>query len=247
MKLQDFFVENQRAALAFSGGVDSAYLLYAGLRCQADVRPYFVKTVFQPEFELRDAQRLCRELEIPLTVLELDILALPGIGDNPANRCYGCKTAMLGLLRQRAAADGYSLLLDGTNASDRGENRPGMRALTELQIQSPLRDCGLTKAEIRRLSREAGLFTGDKPAYACLATRIPTEEPITAELLARIEAAEDCLSALGFSDFRVRVFHGAARLQFPGEQLDRAWAQRQRLVSALKPLFPIVLMDTEER
>ena len=125
---------------------------------------------------------------------------------------------MFTALRQRALSDGYTVLLDGTNASDEAGDRPGMRALRELKVRSPLRLCGLTKDEIRRRSKDAGLFTWDKPAYACLATRIPTETAIDRETLHHVEAAEAALSQLGFRDFRVRVFHGAARIQLPQTQ-----------------------------
>ena len=211
MTLQEFFTEHPKAALGFSGGVDSSYLLYAGIKAGADIRPYFIKTAFQPEFELEDAKRLCAQLGAELYIIELDALATPDVVKNPANRCYYCKTGLFGTLQQRAKADGYTVLLDGTNASDDAGDRPGMKALTEMSVLSPLRLCGLSKAQIRELSREAGLFTGDKPAYACLATRVPTGEAITEALLARVEGAEQVLFSLGFTDFRVRVFHDAAR------------------------------------
>ena len=214
MTLNEFFAAHPKCALGFSGGVDSAYLLYAGVRAGADLRPYYIKTAFQPRFEQDDALRLAGELGVEVTVLELDALADPRVAANPAERCYYCKQNLFRALKARAAADGYTVLLDGTNASDEAGDRPGMRALRELEVRSPLRECGLTKADIRRLSREAGLFTWDKPAYACLATRIPTGEAITGEILARVEGAEDALFRLGYTDFRVRVFHGAARLSF---------------------------------
>ena len=216
MELSDFFRENPRAALAFSGGTDSAYLLYEALQCGAEVRPYYVKTPFQPRFELDDALRLTKELGTELTVIEYDILNDGLVAANPADRCYHCKKKLFGLLlRERAANDGFSLIIDGTNASDDAGDRPGMRALGELCVRSPLRECGLTKAEIRARSKEAGLFTWNKPAYACLATRVPTGRPIERELLQRVEGAESELFALGFTDFRVRLFHEAARIQLP--------------------------------
>lgn len=195
MTLNEFFAAHPKCALGFSGGVDSAYLLYAGVLAGADIHPYYIKTAFQPRFERDDALRLAGELGVEVTVLELDALADPQVAANPAERCYYCKQNLFRALKARAAADGYAVLLDGTNASDEAGDRPGMRALRELEVRSPLRECGLTKADIRRLSREAGLFTWDKPAYACLATRIPTGEAITGEILARVEGAEDPCSA----------------------------------------------------
>ena len=248
MELSDFFHENPRAALAFSGGTDSAYLLYAALQCGAEVRPYYVKTPFQPRFELDDALRLTKELGTELTVIEYDILDDGLIAANPADRCYHCKKKLFGLLlRERAANDGFSLIIDGTNASDDAGDRPGMRALGELCVRSPLRECGLTKAEIRARSKEAGLFTWDKPAYACLATRVPTGRPIERELLQRVEGAESELFALGFTDFRVRLFHEAARIQLPAAQMAAALERRGDIIAKLKKYFDTILLDMETR
>ena len=247
MTLEQFFQENPRCALGFSGGVDSAYLLYAGVKARADIKPYFIKTAFQPAFELADAQKLAEGLGVEVTVLELDALADPRVAANPADRCYYCKQNLFRTLKERAIADGYPVLLDGTNASDEAGDRPGMRALAELSVRSPLRECGLTKAEIRACSREAGLFTWDKPAYACLATRVPAGEAITAETLARVEGAEDALFRLGYTDFRVRVFHSAARLQLPRGQMERAVREAEELRQALKPYFTPILLDLEGR
>ena len=247
MELRDFFQECPKVALGFSGGVDSAYLLYAALDHGAQVRPYFIKTAFQPQFELEDARRLCAQLGVELTVVELDVLQIHGVAENPPDRCYHCKRALFGRLRQQAQADGYTVLIDGTNASDDAGDRPGMRALGELSVRSPLRECGISKAQVRALSKEAGLFTWDKPAYACLATRVPTREAITPETLRKVEAAEEALFSLGYSDLRVRVFHGAARLQLPGQQLEQAAKKREAISQALAPWFDTVLLDLKER
>lgn len=247
MTLQEFFTEHPKAALGFSGGVDSSYLLYAGIKAGADIRPYFIKTAFQPEFELEDAKRLCAQLGAELYIIELDALTNPDVVKNPPNRCYYCKTGLFGTLQQRAKADGYTVLLDGTNASDDAGDRPGMKALTEMSVLSPLRLCGLSKAQIRELSREAGLFTWDKPAYACLATRVPTGEAITEALLARVEGAEQVLFSLGFTDFRVRVFYDAARVQLKPAQMQQALSRRSEILENMKPYFEIVLLDLNGR
>ena len=247
MTLQEFFTEHPKAALGFSGGVDSSYLLWAAVNAGADIAPYYIQTAFQPAFELEDAQRLCAQIGVKLNVIRLDALADPRVAANPANRCYYCKVGLFGALRARAKADGYDLLLDGTNASDDAGDRPGMKALREMEVRSPLRECGLTKAMIRQESRKAGLFTWDKPAYACLATRVPTGRTITSELLRRVEGAETALFALGFTDFRVRLYDEAARLQLPEGQLAKAVEQRQAIRQALAPWFDIVLLDTQTR
>jgi uncharacterized protein len=245
--LEDFFRENPNAALAFSGGVDSSYLLYAALKHGANVRAYYVKTVFQPQFELNDAKRLAEQLGAQLTIIEADVLSDEQITSNPSNRCYFCKTAIFTAIKARAASDGFTLLIDGTNASDDASDRPGMKALAQLAVRSPLRECGITKDELRRLSKEAGLFTWDKPAYACLATRIPTNRAITADLLSRVEKTEDALFSLGFTDFRARVLGEAARLQFPKQKLEKAFTAREAIIAAVKPYFSAVLLDLEGR
>lgn len=247
MTLQEFFTEHPKAALGFSGGVDSSYLLWAAVNAGADIAPYYIQTAFQPAFELEDAKRLCEQIGVKLNVIQLDALADPRVAANPANRCYYCKVGLFGALRARAKADGYDLLLDGTNASDDAGDRPGMKALREMEVRSPLRECGLTKAMIRQESRKAGLFTWDKPAYACLATRVPTGRTITPELLRRVEGAETALFDLGFTDFRVRLYDDAARLQLPEGKLAKAVEQRQAIRQALAPWFDIVLLDTQTR
>ena len=247
MTLQAFFQANPRAALAFSGGVDSAYLLWAGRHWGCDLTAYYVRTAFQPEFEYEDARRRAEEVGVPLRVVEADILSVPLAAANGPDRCYHCKRALFALLWEAARRDGHTLLLDGTNASDDAGDRPGMRALRELEVRSPLRECGLTKAEIRAQSKKAGLFTWNKPAYACLATRIPTGTAITAGDLERVEAAEGALFALGFTDFRVRLLSGAARIQLPADQWDRASEQREAIRKALSPRFDAVLLDLETR
>ena len=245
--LRAFFADHPRMALAFSGGVDSAYLLYTARACGCDVAAFYAQSAFQPEFERRDAQRLAEQLDVPLNVVPLDVLAVAAVRDNPADRCYHCKKAVFTALLAAAEAQGYEAVMDGTNASDDTSDRPGMKALVELGVLSPLRLCGITKAQVREYSRAAGLFTWDKPAYACLATRIPTGTPITDEDLNRVEGAEAALFALGFSDFRVRLFHGAARLQLPGAQMAEAIARREAIRGALAPWIEIVMLDLKDR
>lgn len=247
MLLLDFFRDCSKAAIAFSGGVDSAYLLYAAIQYGADVRAYYVKSEFQPQFELDDATRLAEQLGAKMTVIPLDVLSCGLVAKNPPDRCYHCKKEIFSVITAAASKDGFSVLLDGTNASDEEGDRPGMRALRELRVLSPLRECGLTKAKIRELSKEAGLFTWDKPAYACLATRIPTGDAITKEKLAATESAEDTLFSLGFTDFRVRMIGTAAKLQFPKEQLEKLLQCREQVVSELKKYYSNVWLDLEVR
>ena len=247
MTIQEFFAEHPSVAIAFSGGVDSSYLLYAAMQAGAEVRAYYVKTAFQPEFEYEDAMRLAKQLGAEVTVLRLDALCDPQVAANPANRCYYCKQNIFGSIWRAARADGFSVLLDGTNASDQADDRPGMKALRELKVRSPLREAGLTKAMIREKSRLAGLFTWDKPAYACLATRIPTGETITEEKLTRTEWAESYLMGLGFSDLRVRLLGSCARVQLPKEQQEAFLDRREEILAVLKTRYSGVLLDMEAR
>ena len=248
MTLQEFFGAHPKAALAFSGGVDSSYLLYAARQLGADVKAYYVKTAFQPEFEYQDALRLASQLGADIQVLTLDVLACPDVTVNPKNRCYFCKQHIFGNILRQAKADGYDTVLDGTNASDQVFDRPGMKALQEMKVLSPLRLTGLTKAEIRSLSHEAGLFTWDKPSYACLATRIPTGTEITGADLARTEWAEDHLMSLGFRDLRVRQLGGdLALVQLPEAQMDTFLALRGEITRTLKTRYAGVILDMEAR
>lgn len=247
MELTQFWKENPKAAIAFSGGVDSAYLLYSALQAGASVKAYYAKTVFQPQFELEDAKKLVSQLGAQMEILPMDILSLESVRQNPENRCYYCKKILFSTILAAAKKDGFSLLLDGTNASDQVSDRPGMQALHELSVRSPLREAGLTKAEIRRLSKEAGLFTYDKPAYACLATRIPAGEPITPEKLSRTEEAETYLAGLGLQDFRVRTLQDTARIQVRQSDLELVMQHRDRILSFLKERYRGVVLDLEVR
>ena len=247
MTLRQFFEEYPKVAVAFSGGVDSAFLLYAAKESGADVNAYYVKTPFQPEFEYRDAENLAEQLQVKLTTLPVDVLADPQITANPGKRCYFCKGRIFTAILEQAKKDGYPVILDGTNTSDCPTDRPGMQALTELGVLSPLRLCGLTKQEIRRLSKEAGLFTHDKPAYACLATRIPKGMPITRELLEKTERNEGYMMTLGFRDFRIRITETGAKLEIKKEQFSLLEQYRQEIFERLNQDYGSVLPDPEVR
>ena len=245
--LMAFLQEKGKIAIAFSGGTDSAYLLYAAAKSGAEVKAYTVKSAFQPAFETADAKRLADGLYVASEVIPVDILQDESIAENPANRCYHCKKRLFRAILEHAVQDGFAFLCDGTNASDDAKDRPGMAALRELEVLSPLQSVGLTKSEVRELSKRAGLFTWDKPAYACLATRIPTGTVITREDLARTEHAEDYLSGLGFRDFRVRLAGEAAKLQIPADGFELLVRKRREILSELKQYYKEVLVDLEER
>lgn len=247
MILSDFFQQHPQAAIGFSGGVDSAYLAYCAKKYAQNMLAIYYKSEFQPEFEFEDAKRFCTQHGIPLKILYGSVLNDDTIIDNPKNRCYYCKQRIFSAIQKEALTQGFPVLLDGTNASDEVNDRPGMLALKELHVISPLRLCGLTKKDIRLLSKEAGLFTWDKPSYACLATRIPTGMKITGELLHAIESCENILFSMGFSDFRVRVRDGYALLQVTESDYPKASASLDHIQQAFAAYFPKVVLDTQVR
>ncbi len=247
MDLKTFFEKNNKIAIAFSGGVDSSYLLYAAKKYGAEMKAYYVKTEFQPEFEFMDAARMAAELGAEMKVINRSILTESKICSNPSDRCYHCKRNILTLIIKEAQVDGFELVADGTNASDDASDRPGTRALAELSVCSPLKECGLTKDDIRTLSEEAGLFTWNKPSYSCLATRILNNAPITAEKLCKIEKAEDELRSMGFSDIRVRLYENKAGIEVHESQFLMAAEKRTEIVHFMKRYFEKVFLDMEAR
>jgi len=247
MELSTFFQKHDQVAIAFSGGVDSTYLLYEAINSGAKVRAYYVKSDFQPQFELDDAKKLATELKADISVIKADVLSLSAIATNPLNRCYYCKKLIFSTIAKYALVDGYTTIIDGTNASDKESDRPGILALRELSVLSPLQECGLTKSDIRRLSKDAKLRTWNKPAYACLATRFQTEDTITKEKLKKIECAEDYLLLLGFSNFRIRVRGSLAKIQFPAIQLNALLQNRAKIVKELKKYYDYIVLDLEVR
>ncbi|MBQ2839927.1 MAG: ATP-dependent sacrificial sulfur transferase LarE [Oscillospiraceae bacterium] len=247
MTLCDFFKRCPKVAVALSGGVDSVYLMNEAKACGADVRAYFVKTEFQPEFELRDAHLAAKAAEVPLCVISFSVLDDENTVKNGEDRCYYCKRAIMQIITATAKSDGYDVICDGTNASDDISDRPGYRALGELSVISPLRICGISKAEVRKRAKAMGLSVWNKPSYACLATRIPQNERITEDTLRKTENAEDYLRNLGFSDFRVRVSRGNAKVELCSKDRELALLNMKKLEEELKKYYLTVLFDLEAR
>ena len=202
------------AAVAFSGGVDSSLLLYAAKEALGE-RAVAVTVIspFFPGREKQQARDFCREYGIRQIELEFNPLADAAISRNPPDRCYICKKKLFGFILEKAEKEGIKTVIDGTNADDVSDYRPGMRALEELGIISPLKECGITKKDVYSLSAELNLPTKDKPSLACLATRIPYGETLTAEKLKMAEQGESILYGLGFSGLRVRVHGNVARVE----------------------------------
>ena len=208
------------AAVAFSGGVDSSYLLYAADRCCDRLTAYTVESAFRSPLERKNSERIADMLGITLTVIDADILSDSAVTANGPDRCYLCKKRVFSAILARAKADGFDVVCDATNATDDPGSRPGMKALEEMGIASPLRDCGIGKADVRALSRTAGLPCWSTPSDSCLATRIATGTVITAKLLERTARAENALRDLGFSGIRVRTLSdGTASFEVPAEQI----------------------------
>lgn len=240
MNLKQFFEDNNKIAIAFSGGVDSAYLLYEAKKQGANAMAYYVKTQFQPQFEYEDAIRLTKELNTPIKVIELDILKNDAVRCNDEKRCYHCKKAIFSSIINEAKKDGFDVILDGTNASDDANDRPGMVALKELKVLSPLKLCDLTKDEIRKRSKDAGLFTWCKPAYACLATRIKPFEEIEQNALQKVEKAEGYMMSLGFAGHRVRVSNDNATILVRPEQEELYIKYESDIIKELSAIFNTV-------
>lgn len=199
--------------VAFSGGVDSLLTLRAALDALSPdaVMAVTLRTPYTPAHEVEAATQAARDLGVRHEVL--DIPFPEALRDNPPERCYACKRLLFGRLLDRAAAEGFGHVFDGTNADDPGDHRPGLRALSELGIESPLLAAGLTKADVRRLSRELGLPGWDRPAGACLLTRIPHGTAVTDAALSRIAAGETFLRGIGFPEARLRSHGDVARIE----------------------------------
>lgn len=214
--------EYERVAVAFSGGVDSTLLLKAAHEALGDkVLAITGKSLAFPERENTEAQGFCRSLGIRQITVEFEQTAIAGFCDNPPDRCYLCKRELFTAFLSTARENGFTRLVEGSNTDDLGDYRPGMRAVRELAVRSPLQEVGLSKAEIRELSEELSLPTWDKPSFACLATRFPYGERITPEKLRAVGEAEEYLIALGFRQVRVRAHGQLARIEVERSQIPQ--------------------------
>jgi len=210
------------AVVAFSGGVDSSFLLYAASVAMGDrVLAVTATSPTYPRSEREEASRLARSWGVAHRLVESNELEIPGFSANPPNRCYHCKKELFGILAGIAREEGYAVVCDGSNADDRHDFRPGRRAAKELSVRSPLLENGLGKPAIRRLSRSFDLPTADRGSFACLSSRFPYGTRIDEESLRRVEACEEVLRGFGFRQFRVRVHDTVARIEVATEEIPR--------------------------
>ena len=233
--------------IAFSGGVDSTFLLKTAVLELGDKAVAVTAgTVFIPSREQEEAADFCRQEEIRQIVVSPHILSVERVAENPPDRCYLCKKALFSRFLEEAAALGIPYVAEGSNLDDMGDYRPGMKAVAELGILSPLRDAGLGKQEIRTLSREMGLPTWDKPSYACLASRFAYGETITPGKLSMVEQAEEMLRSLGLRQLRVRLHGDLARIEVPSEEIPFLAEKREAVSRSLRALgFRYATLDLE--
>lgn len=244
--LDDILKTYGKAAVALSGGVDSACLLREAAQSLGRDRVLAVTadSCFFSRHEMRTAEQVAGMLRVAFVVVNLEPLALEEVRRNGFMRCYYCKRAMFAAVMQAAGERGFDIVLDGGNIDDKADYRPGVRALRELGVKSPFIEAGIGKEVIRELS--AGLPTRDMPANACLATRIPHETIITPEALKRVEAVESSLHELGFTMVRARYHGDMVRIEMPQTRIEEAAAMRALITAAgVKAGFRYVSLDLD--
>jgi uncharacterized protein len=249
-RLRDMIRQTGGCAVAYSGGVDSSLLVAVGSevlgeRCLAVIA---VSSTY-PKREYAPAIKRLEEAGIPHVVIESEELDIPGFADNPPDRCYFCKRELFGKVKEAAGRHGISIVVDGTNADDPSDFRPGMRAARELGVLSPFLACGITKEEIREISREVyGLETADKPSMACMSSRVPYGSRITRKKLGQIEEMEDFLFERGFRVFRARHHGTILRLEAGRQEMEylRSGRLKEEIVKKAKEIgFVYVTIDLE--
>lgn len=232
-------------AVAFSSGVDSTFLLAVAGEVLGDkVLAVTFRSPVYPARETKEAEEFCSQRGIRHKIIDINEMAIPGFSDNPVNRCYLCKKTLFSNLLEVARQEGIENVAEGSNIDDNGDYRPGLLAISELGIKSPLREAGLTKSEIRKYSSEMNLPTWDKPSYACLASRFVYGEKITVNGLRAVELSEAYLMSLGFRQVRVRVHGNVARIEVLPDDIMKLMEMREEVSSRIKGFgFAYVSLD----
>lgn len=237
-RLVDVIQPRKRLMIAYSGGIDSTVVAAAAVKALGEDHALAVigDSASLPRFELDEARTIAQQIGIPLVEVQPDEQNDPGYIANAGNRCYHCKTHLYASVHQLAKEQSFDYIANGTNADDLGDHRPGLVAADEAEVVSPLVEAEMNKQDVRAVAELLQLPNADKPAAACLASRIPYGTPVTPEALARIEAAEDCMRELGFRGYRVRDHHPVARIELPWDQVPKLMeeATRQAIIDGMK-------------
>ena len=245
--LKKYMTDLQSVVVAFSGGVDSTFLLKVAHDVLEDnVIAVTARSASFPQRELDEAMAFCRSEGICHIVVDSEELDIDGFSHNPMNRCYLCKHELFEKMLAIAAQNKIQYVAEGANLDDEGDYRPGLQAVTELHIKSPLREVGFTKQEIRAWSRQLGLRTWNKQPFACLSSRFPYGEEITETKLGMVDRAEQLLLDLGFHQLRVRIHGEMARIEVLPDEFEKVLSCRERITRAFKEYgFQYVTMDLQ--
>jgi uncharacterized protein len=245
LKLKNYILELQSVAVAFSSGVDSTFLLKTAHDILGDrVIAVTARSCSFPKRELEEAEAFCRKEGIRHIVVDSEELSIDGFSANPTNRCYLCKQELFTKIQDIAKKENIKYIAEGSNIDDNGDYRPGLIAVKELGIKSPLRYAELTKSEIRLLSKDMGLPTWNKQSFACLSSRFVYGETITPEKLAMVDKGEQLLIDMGFHQLRVRIHGMMARIEIMPEEFDKLLKNRETIIKAFKEYgFTYITMD----